>query len=449
MKKSRYSDKQIIGMLKQHEAGVKTSELCRKHGISAATFYGWKSKFGGRNVKEAQRLKQMEDENRRLKPLVAELNLNGEALKPDMKMVASDLMHDNKYPAELPNELLERFPEPVWKSRPFIYQYGLIYASFPAQSSATKNLEQAVTARYLLDHRRRHQELFCSEFDEKGLRFFHDKFIPKEDVNGFTKAFDELVTLGCSRVTLASELYCFCQSYPGSSEPDMYTVPFPTQKTINKYVATLRDAKKIIKILRSYKTMDELAQSAGYKEKPQGYDDIDNVLEWCIGALSKWYRPRKDIVKSYSPIALCMYAMISTGKWQFANVSILLQCFGYKPDPKRRKQAKGFGLGNDDYAESLERNFRNFKTAHPIFCQQLELSMAGDELLIELFRSAEYYRWFNDENISIEYSKTKEACDKFAERFNSYLKERVYKQFNWTNIFLSPLSARMPNCYTS
>ena len=57
MKKSRYTEEQIIGILKQHEAGVKTADLCREHEISAATFYGWKSKFGGMDVSEAQRLK--------------------------------------------------------------------------------------------------------------------------------------------------------------------------------------------------------------------------------------------------------------------------------------------------------------------------------------------------------------------------------------------------------
>ena len=81
MKKSRFSEEQVIGILKQHEAGVKTADLCREHGISAATFYQWKSKFGGMDVSEAQRLKQMEDENRRLKQLVADLSLDKEALK--------------------------------------------------------------------------------------------------------------------------------------------------------------------------------------------------------------------------------------------------------------------------------------------------------------------------------------------------------------------------------
>ena len=81
MKKSRFSEEQIIGMLKQHEAGVKTADVCREHGVSAATFYQWKQKYGGMEVHEAQRLKQMEDENRHLKLLVAKLSLHGEALK--------------------------------------------------------------------------------------------------------------------------------------------------------------------------------------------------------------------------------------------------------------------------------------------------------------------------------------------------------------------------------
>ncbi len=81
MKKSRYTEEQIIGILKQHEAGVKTADLCREHGISEATFYNWKSKYGGMDVSEAQRLRQVEDENRRLKALVADLSLDREALK--------------------------------------------------------------------------------------------------------------------------------------------------------------------------------------------------------------------------------------------------------------------------------------------------------------------------------------------------------------------------------
>lgn len=81
MKKSRYSEEQIIGVLKESEAGFGTAELCRKHGISEQTFYRWKSKYGGMSVSEAQRLKQLEDENRKLKQMVADLMLDKQALQ--------------------------------------------------------------------------------------------------------------------------------------------------------------------------------------------------------------------------------------------------------------------------------------------------------------------------------------------------------------------------------
>jgi putative transposase len=79
--KSRFSEEQIIGILKQQESGIPTTQICREHGISPATFYKWKAKFGGMNVGEAQRLKQLEDENAKLKRLVADLSLDNVALK--------------------------------------------------------------------------------------------------------------------------------------------------------------------------------------------------------------------------------------------------------------------------------------------------------------------------------------------------------------------------------
>ena len=81
MKKGRFTEEQIIGVLKQHEAGRKVPELAREIGVSDATIYTWKSKYGGMDVSEAQRLKAMEDENRRLKHLVADLSLDKEVLK--------------------------------------------------------------------------------------------------------------------------------------------------------------------------------------------------------------------------------------------------------------------------------------------------------------------------------------------------------------------------------
>jgi putative transposase len=81
MKKGRFSEEQIIGVLKQHEAGRKVQELARELGVSEATIYTWKSKYGGMEVGEAQRLKRLEEENRRLKHLVADLSLDKEVLK--------------------------------------------------------------------------------------------------------------------------------------------------------------------------------------------------------------------------------------------------------------------------------------------------------------------------------------------------------------------------------
>lgn len=72
MRKSRFSDEQIIAILREQEAGRPTAEVCRKHGISDATFHKWKSKYGGMEVSDAKRLKALEDENRRLKKLLAE-----------------------------------------------------------------------------------------------------------------------------------------------------------------------------------------------------------------------------------------------------------------------------------------------------------------------------------------------------------------------------------------
>jgi putative transposase len=81
MKRSRYTEEQIIGILHEHDAGARCADLCRKHGMSEGTFYTWKSKFGGMTVSDAKRLKALADENARLKKLLAEQMLDAAAMK--------------------------------------------------------------------------------------------------------------------------------------------------------------------------------------------------------------------------------------------------------------------------------------------------------------------------------------------------------------------------------
>ena len=81
MKRSRFSEEQIIGILREQEAGVATADVCRKHGVSSATFYKWKAKFGGLDVSDARRLKALEAENSKLKKLLAETMLDIAILK--------------------------------------------------------------------------------------------------------------------------------------------------------------------------------------------------------------------------------------------------------------------------------------------------------------------------------------------------------------------------------
>ena len=81
MKKSRFSEEQIIGILKEQAAGLPVAEICRKHGISDAAFYTWRSRYGGMEVSDARRLKVLDDENRRLKKLLAETMLDVATLR--------------------------------------------------------------------------------------------------------------------------------------------------------------------------------------------------------------------------------------------------------------------------------------------------------------------------------------------------------------------------------
>ena len=81
MRRSKYSEEQVIGILKEHDAGLSTAEICRRYGVSNATFYNWRNRYGGMEVSDARRLKSLEDESRRLKKLLAESMLDVSTLR--------------------------------------------------------------------------------------------------------------------------------------------------------------------------------------------------------------------------------------------------------------------------------------------------------------------------------------------------------------------------------
>ena len=97
MKRKRYTEEQIIGILKEHEAGMPAEELIRKHGIASGTFYLWKSKFGGMEVSEAKRLRELEAENSRLKKLLAETLLDKTALEDVLRRKWGGRLSDDKW----------------------------------------------------------------------------------------------------------------------------------------------------------------------------------------------------------------------------------------------------------------------------------------------------------------------------------------------------------------
>jgi hypothetical protein len=238
----------------------------------------------------------------------------------------------------------------------------------------SKELEQEVACSLLLGIRRCDQREFSMEFGRVGLKFIRDRIDP-DDQEQFTTAFDELVQQGCLPKTLASTLYCF-HKY----QMDSYNIPIGG--VIKDLEDTLWAALRGIRWLDDCNVMEALAKHAGCGDAPRGRKEVEKVLGWYIASLPIWWVPRKDIFDSYAPVACCIYPKIATGKFHFSGVSDLLECLGYKPNPKRQKKAKDRPRGYTPF-DSLERNFRNFRKRYPIFCERLETELRGDHKMEE------------------------------------------------------------------
>jgi putative transposase len=122
MKGKRYSEEKIISILKEHESGIPVADLCRRHGVSEQSIYRWKTKFGGMEVSDAKRLRDLEDENRRLKRRVADLSLDTQMLEDVLaqKMVAPALRR-RSVPAAFANRVISSGPTPTgscWSRKP-------------------------------------------------------------------------------------------------------------------------------------------------------------------------------------------------------------------------------------------------------------------------------------------------------------------------------------------
>lgn len=288
-----------------------------------------------------------------------------------------------------------------------------------------KTVEQEVASAFLLGRRRYDTSEFFMEFGRAGLKFACDKIDP-DDQEQFTMAFDDLVELGCLPKTLASTLYCFCKSSSQlglSFPPLMQAFPFPPNKEIRNYRDTLCSAVRIIQQLDDYCVMEILAKHAKCSDPPPGRKELVRVLRWYIDSLPTWWVPRKDIVQSYAPIACCMYAKIATRKFQFPQATQLLECFGYKSDPKRQKRTKDRSPGGFSPSDkSLERNYRNFKNRYPLFCECLEADLRADHERERNRASEEFDRW-DDEGLPVE------LLDKLRPN-----------NFDWKTVFARPTS---------
>jgi hypothetical protein len=272
-----------------------------------------------------------------------------------------------------------------------------------SKEGISKALEQEVAASFLLGGRRYDHREFLMELHRVGLKFVNDKVDP-DDQERFTAAFDELVGLGCLPETLASTLYCFCKSYlvrEMSCPPWGTAISFPPVKKIREIRKSLQSAFEGIRRVDDCGILEILARHGKCIDPPEGRKQVLAVLRSYIDLFSFWWAPRKDIVQSSAPIACCIYARIATGEFRFPQVAKLLECLGYRPDPRRQTKSWYPPDGYDPCDQSLERNVRNFRNAHPIFCDQLQAELTSDHAREENRRIEEFDYWVVEKELPL------------------------------------------------
>jgi hypothetical protein len=250
-----------------------------------------------------------------------------------------------------------------------------------------QNLEAIV----LLDLTRYFHREFAPFYDREGITFFHDTIKP-DNRELFETAFSKLVGQGCDEKTLAATVYSFGKLYRNSSESNQHML-FVNKHAMQQKLAALQDAQQVLSNLDPFIQLMEMSASPARRDGPQRREYVREELEWVMCAVEGLRRSRKDIVRSYAPIPICIYVMSVTGKCQYALVSTLLECVGYSPNPNRRKQTRDIGGGYDPFDQLLMRNISNFRRAHKSLCKQLEADLVDQHNHVEKLREEETYPW--------------------------------------------------------
>ncbi len=249
--------------------------------------------------------------------------------------------------------------------------------------------------RFLVHRMAQDEREFSMDFMLAGPQFLYSNIHPTAQKQ-FGAGFDELVHLGCHPKTLASALFKYWRSR-------VVHPLFLSGKQVKALRTLLSEAKKEVEVINRGDILDLLGLQKPH-HRPR-LDELIRLLQWNTDSFCGWYRPRKDVVQSYGPVAVCMYSRLATGRFHFPTVLTLLETLGYKPNPNRRRRIKDKREGYEGYdspCDSLERNYRNFVTKHLEFARHLQLELdfwhnAEDadmrEPYSEYKRYRRYFKW--------------------------------------------------------